>query len=217
MGAAGRRPVARIGDGRGARAVDIGCGVLGWLRLLSEWVGPHGEVVGTDADDAMLAAAEQFVVDERLGNVILVNDAVFETSLEASSFDLVQSRFVISTLARGTEQMATYCRLTRPGGIVALEDWDKGSWHYNPPAPAIEQLIGLIDQAFHTVSDLDGGRAHLDLFSNVAGESLSAVAGPNDHRPGPAVGKACEREARAVAAAGRRRTRRSRPLAPPSR
>ncbi len=168
---AGRRLLDEIGVGRGARAVDIGCGVLGWLRLLSEWVGADGEVVGTDADDAMLAAAEQFVADEGLGNVVLVKDDVFASNLEASSFDLVHSRFVVSPLARGAEQMATYCRLARPGGVVALEDWDKGSWHYNPPAPALEQLIGLINSAFHKVSQLDGGRTHLDLFSSVGIEA----------------------------------------------
>ena len=65
----GRRLLAEIGDGRGGRAVDIGCGVMGWLGLLSEWVGQDGEVVGTDIDDAMLCAAEQFVADEGLGNV----------------------------------------------------------------------------------------------------------------------------------------------------
>jgi SAM-dependent methyltransferase len=163
----GRLLLREFGDGRGARAVDIGCGVLGWLRLLSEWVGPDGEVVGTDADEAMLAAAQQFVVDEGLGNVVLLTDDVFDSNLEASSFDLVHSRFVIGPLARGAEQMATYCRLARPGGIVALEDWDKGSWHYNPPAPALEQLVGLVDKAFQKVSELDAGRTHLDLFSNV--------------------------------------------------
>src|SRR6266508_501037 len=39
----GRRLLAEIGDGRGAPALDVGCGVLGWLRALSEWVGPEGE------------------------------------------------------------------------------------------------------------------------------------------------------------------------------
>jgi SAM-dependent methyltransferase len=129
--------------------------------------------VGTDADEAMLAAAEQFVVEEGLGNVVLVKDDVFASNLEASSFDLVHSRFVVSPLARGAEQMATYCRLARPDGIVALEDWDKGSWHYNPPAPALEQLIGLIDQAFAKVSPLDGGRTHLDLFTSVGIEPMT--------------------------------------------
>jgi ubiquinone/menaquinone biosynthesis C-methylase UbiE len=42
----GRRLLEQIGAGRGARAADIGCGVMGWLRLLSQWVGPDGGVVG---------------------------------------------------------------------------------------------------------------------------------------------------------------------------
>lgn len=165
--ASGRRLLEQFGDGRGARVVDIGCGAMGWLRLLSRWVGPAGEVVGTDVDDHLLAAAAQFVADERLDNVVLVNDDIFHTTLEASSFDLVHSRFVISPLARGDEQMATYCQLAQPGGIVALEDWDKGSWHYNPPAPALDALVGLIGQAFASVSPLDGGRTHLGLFKSV--------------------------------------------------
>jgi ubiquinone/menaquinone biosynthesis C-methylase UbiE len=163
----GRRLLERLGDGRGARAVDIGCGAMGWLRLLSEWVGPDGQVVGTDIDDAMLAAAEKFVAEERLGNVVLIRDDLFDSKLEPSSFDLVHSRFEISPLARGDEQMDTYCRIARPGGIVALEDWDKGSWRSNPPAPALDRLIRLIDQAFARVSELDGGRTHLALFRGV--------------------------------------------------
>src|SRR5512132_4537413 len=53
----GRRLLDEIGEGRSARVLDVGCGAIGWLRLLSEWVGSDGEVVGIDIDDAMLAAA----------------------------------------------------------------------------------------------------------------------------------------------------------------
>src|SRR3989337_1094674 len=73
----GRRLLAEIGEDPGARVVDVGCGAMGWLRLLSEWVGPDGEVVGTDIDDAMLEAADQFVAAEGLGNATLVNDDLF--------------------------------------------------------------------------------------------------------------------------------------------
>lgn len=64
------RPAApqEIGDGRGSRTLDVGCGVLGWLRILSEWVGPKGEVTGTDVDEAMLAAADRFVTEEGFRN-----------------------------------------------------------------------------------------------------------------------------------------------------
>jgi hypothetical protein len=37
----GRRLLEAIGPGRD-RALDVACGVLGWLRLLSRWVGPNG-------------------------------------------------------------------------------------------------------------------------------------------------------------------------------
>jgi hypothetical protein len=43
----GQRLLEQFGEGRGGRAVDIGCGAMGWLRLLSEWVGPEGEA-GSD-------------------------------------------------------------------------------------------------------------------------------------------------------------------------
>jgi SAM-dependent methyltransferase len=180
----GRQLLEEIGDGRGARAVDIGCGVMGWLRLLSEWVGPDGEVVGTDIDDAMLAEAKQFVADDGLGNVVLRNDDLFATSLEPASFDLVHARYEITPLGRGPEQMITYLGLVRPGGIIVLEDPDVASWHFNPPAPALEELIALIVEAFRrTGGDWDAGRKHLDLFrsfgieANVRAEVLALPPG----------------------------------------
>jgi SAM-dependent methyltransferase len=181
---AGRRLLEEIGDGDGYRAVDVGCGVMGWLRLLSGWVGPDGEVVGTDIDDAMLAEAEQFVADEGLGNVTLTKDDLFATSLEPESFDLVHARYEITPLGRAPEQLATYLRFVRPGGTVALEDPDVASWHFNPPAPALEKLIALIVEAFgRTGGNWDAGRTHLDLFraagveANVRAEVLALPPG----------------------------------------
>ena len=104
----GQRLLDEIGDGDGARAVDIGCGVMGWLRLLSDWVGASGQVVGTDLDDNMLAAAQQLVNDEDIANVTLVNDDLFATKLEPASFDLVHARAVLSPLGRVSEQLAIY-------------------------------------------------------------------------------------------------------------
>jgi hypothetical protein len=36
---------------------------MGWLRLLSRWVGETGEVVGTDVDDRLLVAARAELAD----------------------------------------------------------------------------------------------------------------------------------------------------------
>ena len=180
----GRRLLTEIGDGHGARALDVGCGVLGWLRVLSEWVGPDGEVTGFDIDEAMLAAADRFVTGEGLGNVGLVKDDLFASELEPDSFDLVHARYEITPLGRGREQMETYVRLARPGGTIVLEDPDTGSWHFNPPAPALERLIELIEEAFLlSGGDLAAGRKNLELLrefgieGNVRAEVVALAPG----------------------------------------
>jgi SAM-dependent methyltransferase len=161
----GRRLLKQIGDGGGGRALDVGCGVHGWLRVLSEWVGPGGEVTGTDIDEAMLAAADQFATVEGLQNVGVVKDDLFASELEPDSFDLVHARAEICPLGRAHEQMQTYVRLARPGGTIVLEDPDTGSWHFNPPAPALERLIVLIEEAFlASGGDWKAGRNHLHLL-----------------------------------------------------
>ncbi len=180
----GRRLLEEIGDGRGARALDVGCGAFGWLRVLSEWVGPDGEVTGTDIDEAMLAVADRFVTAEGLRNVGLVKDDLFASELEPDSFDLVHARYEICPLGRGHEQMETYLRLVRPGGTIVLEDPDTGSWHFNPPAPALEKLIALIEDAFRmSGGDWQAGRKHLELLrdfgirGNVRAEVVALAPG----------------------------------------
>jgi ubiquinone/menaquinone biosynthesis C-methylase UbiE len=180
----GRRLLDEIGERRGARVLDVGCGAIGWLRLLSDLVGPEGEVVGADIDDAMLAVAAQFVETEGLGNVVLVKDDLFASSLESSSFDLLHARFQIAPLGRAQDQISNHLRLLRPGGTVVLEEWDVSSWHYNPPARALESLVELIGQSFvQSGGDIQAGLKLLDLLrgfgieGNVRGEMLALRPG----------------------------------------
>lgn len=102
---AGRELLALLRAPRHARAVDVGCGVMGWLRNLAGWVGPDGHVVGTDIDDKMLAMAREFIATERLENAAVVRDDLFDTRLEPASFDLVHARFQIAPLGRQDRQM----------------------------------------------------------------------------------------------------------------
>jgi ubiquinone/menaquinone biosynthesis C-methylase UbiE len=180
----GRRLLDEIGERQGARVLDVGCGAIGWLRLLSEWVGPDGEVVGTDIDDAMLAAAGQFVETEGLGNVVLTKDDLFASKLESSSFDLVHARFQIAPLGRGPDQISNHLRVLRPGGTVVLEEWDVSSWRFNPPARALESLVELVGQSFvQSGGDMHAGRKLLDLLrdfgieGNVRAEVLALPPG----------------------------------------
>jgi SAM-dependent methyltransferase len=100
-----------------------------------------------------------------LGNVELVRDDLFRTGLPDASFDLVHSRFQIAPIGRGAEQMATYRRLLKPGGWLIVEDPEMGSWRVNPQAPAVAELIELIERGFLAAGgDFNAGRALPDLF-----------------------------------------------------
>jgi SAM-dependent methyltransferase len=137
----GRQLLSQLDGGEGRWVLDVGCGAMSWLRILSEWVGPSGRVVGTDIDEHLL------------------DGALFDSKLEPGSFNLVHARFLIAPLGRGREQVAAHRRLLKPGGWLVLEEWDTSSWHFNPPAPAAERMIRLMYEIFAT----RGGEAGREL------------------------------------------------------
>jgi SAM-dependent methyltransferase len=160
---AGRVLLAGLPGPRPQRVVDLGCGCLGWLRVLSEHVGPEGEVVGTDIDRKLLALAQEFVDAEGLKNVTLVEDDIFASSLEPASFELVHARFQIAPLGQGDRIVSTMRSLVADGGRVVLEDPDSISWRFNPQAPAAESLARLVVNAFRrSGGDFDAGRTDPD-------------------------------------------------------
>lgn len=76
---AGGKLLERLGDGIGRRVIDVGCGAMGWLRILSQWVGSQGKIIGTDVDANMLQAARGFVEAEGLPSVTVLEDDLFST------------------------------------------------------------------------------------------------------------------------------------------
>jgi SAM-dependent methyltransferase len=153
---AGRDLLAGVSLPGDARVLDVGCGALGWLRVLADRF-TAGEVVGTDIDEGLLAAAA--AATAVLPNVRLVRDDLFDTALEDGSFDLVHARFQLAPLGRFERQLDTYMRLLRPGGVLIVEDPDSRGWGVSPDAPATEELMRLVRDAFALAGgDFDAGR-----------------------------------------------------------
>lgn len=143
----------RIGIPPGWRAIDIGCGPIGILDLLSERVGPEGEAVGLDLEPRFVELARRIAAERGLVNVRLVQGDATATGLPRDSFDLVHERLLLLSPAR-ERIVAEMVALARPGGIVAVEDIDMLTSYCEPAHPAWDRLLGVF-RAFVGRSGVD--------------------------------------------------------------
>src|SRR6185436_9679414 len=130
----------RIGVAPGWNCVDLGCGAMGVLGPLSRRVGPQGHVVGVDRDPKLLAAARDYVREQQFTNVEILELDAYDCRLPRETFDLTHVRFVFGPVGRDEELLREMLALTRPGGIVAIQEPDATSWRCYPAHPAWERL-----------------------------------------------------------------------------
>jgi SAM-dependent methyltransferase len=143
----------QIGIRPGWRAVDIGCGPIGILNLLSQRVGQRGVVIGLEREQRFVEMAGAEITRRGLGNVTMVQADGLNTDLEKGSFDLVHERLVLINVSAREAFLTEMLSLLHPGGTVALEDVDNVSWLCQPPHPSWDILLN----AFHTVFHAGGG------------------------------------------------------------
>ncbi len=137
-----------IGVRPGWHCLDLGCGVGGIMDLLSRRAGPGGRVVGVDNDPDKLAAAAQWARAERLEGLELVEADIYGTGLPGGAFDLVHLRFVFTTIGRHEALLAEALRLTRPGGVLAVQEADTTMLACHPPHPAWDRLKEAVTGTF---------------------------------------------------------------------
>ncbi|CAN5851378.1 hypothetical protein BH20GEM1_BH20GEM1_06990 [soil metagenome] len=166
--------LAQIDVQPGWQCVDLGCGAMGILEPLSRRSGAGGRVIGIEPRAPMRTAAGELVRRSRLDNVRLLDASPDRTSLPDESFQLVHERFLLSAGWNERKLLGEMIRLTRPGGIVALEEPDLSSWHSHPDHDAWARLRGAVGTAF-----LAGG-GDLDAGSRTFG--LAREAGLDDVR-----------------------------------
>jgi SAM-dependent methyltransferase len=148
--------IGQLGVRPGHRAIDLACGPSGVLDLLSERVGPGGQVLGLDANPAHVALAREFVAGRGLANTTVVEGDARHTGLPAGSFDVVHARLVLVTIPDPAEVVAEMVRLARPGGWVGCEEAD-GLFLCQPPHPAWDRLT----EVFLAVWAQDGADIYL--------------------------------------------------------
>jgi len=135
----------QIGIRAGSQVIEIGCGPRGCLDLLSERVGAGGKVTGVERSSEQVERARKFVADSQLANTEVLCMDARETGLPDGSFDLATARLVLVNVPKPELIVKEMVRLVRPGGVVALHEPDSTTQRYDPPLPAQERLLQLLN------------------------------------------------------------------------
>jgi MPBQ/MSBQ methyltransferase len=131
---------------RGSRVLDVGCGIGGSSRILANYYGFN--VTGITISPAQVKRAKELTPNECKCN-FKVMDAL-DLKFEEGSFDGVWSVEAGAHMNNKTEFADQMLRALRPGGYLALADWNSRDLQTQPPS-MLEKIIlkQLLEQWVH--------------------------------------------------------------------
>ena len=174
---AAEQMIGEIGVEPGWRCVDLGCGVRGILEPLADAVDSIGTVIGVDNDPLLLDAARAWAGARQLHNVWLFQDDAFRTDLPRGIYDLVHARFLFAPVGRDEALLKEMIDLTRPGGVVAIQEPDSASWNVHPRRAGFDALKPAILRAFRGGGgDFDAGTRIYDMLRRAGLEDVQVRA-----------------------------------------
>ncbi len=131
---------------KGSRILDVGCGIGGSSRILAKYYGFN--VTGITISPAQVKRARELTPFE-LNCKFQVMDAL-NLNFEDGSFDAVWSVEAGAHMNDKNKFADEMLRTLRPGGYLALADWNSRDLRSNPPS-FFEKLVieQLLDQWVH--------------------------------------------------------------------
>ena len=167
----------------GARAVDVGCGPIGITNLLSERVGADGVVIGVEREPHFFEMAREEQSKRGLRNVQLVNADALKTGLDKNSYDFVHERLVLINIPLAAQQavLREMLSLLKPGGTIAIQEFDFVSFACDPEHPSWNVLFKTWCDAFHAAGggNVFIGRSLARLLRSSGAENVRIHAHAN--------------------------------------
>ena len=114
-----------IGIEKGSTVADVGAG-SGYMTVrMASRVGPTGRVYATDIQPQMLNMLRARLEKERIGNVTLVQGAVDDPRLPASTIDMILMVDVYHEFSEPQKMLRGMREALKPGGRMILLEYKK--------------------------------------------------------------------------------------------
>jgi ubiquinone/menaquinone biosynthesis C-methylase UbiE len=126
----------------GAQVLDIGCGAGADAFDLADRVGPSGHVTGVDISESLITEAMRRAVGRNFPITFEVGDAQALRFLD-HTFDAVRTERMLMHVPNPEQALSEMARVLRPGGRMAVHDFDWETQFCDSPYKEITRKIAL--------------------------------------------------------------------------
>jgi SAM-dependent methyltransferase len=141
------RTILRLaGVGEGMRVLDLGTGLGDVALAAAELVGPTGEVVGIDREEAMLAVARGRAANQA-GTVRFEQGEVGEWT-DGRRYDVVLGRLILLYVRDPAAAIRHHLRSLASGGRYVAMEFDIVAARSEPPCPTAARAASLVVEGF---------------------------------------------------------------------
>lgn len=148
--------VDMLGDIKGAKVLDIGCGTGRNFPLLVDKVGKSGLIIGLDYSEGMLARADRLIRKNGWENVKVIRGDAATLDNVDPPFDAVVSAWCLGIVYDLNAALQRALGVLKPGGSIALMDFQVARPEYGPMRwffPVYSRLLQWV--GIDTAEDLD--------------------------------------------------------------
>ncbi|MEO6890981.1 MAG: class I SAM-dependent methyltransferase [Ktedonobacteraceae bacterium] len=120
---AAHRFLEEVGIKAGMKVLDVGTGAGDIALLLTERVGPDGQVIGVDSNPTVLDVARRRAEAAAFTNVSFVQADITQMEV-ARDFDAIMGRCILPHLREPVAVLGRLVRSLRPEGRIGFQEYD---------------------------------------------------------------------------------------------
>lgn len=139
FGQSAKRLLERLHPSPGSRLLDVGAGTGAVALQAAGYVGPTGQVIGTDIATAMVSCANQAAAEQELTSVTFHQMDAEQLDFPDAAFDAVTCAFSLFQFPDMSQALSEMWRVLKIGGKLGLSNWAPG--YFSPIASLQRDLF----------------------------------------------------------------------------